>query len=223
LLTVSGDLATGIERRDRVATWMRKGVPVLATSWQVALGSGASMLLGADALPASPGGNRYGDTELKDGSSPVTVVSGLANANTPGLDRLLQMRQAQWLPAAGAIRRFSDAHDLAANAPSMVLASEPNGLPPGLATHAEFLALAAAGLSGEQLLRSAGVNAARSLGLGLQVGRLAPGSVADIVIVDGDPLTNAADLAKVVGVIRNGRFYSAIGLIEKARNGSSVE
>ncbi|MGI9270909.1 MAG: amidohydrolase family protein [Woeseiaceae bacterium] len=223
LLTISGDLATGIERRDAVATWMQKGVPVLATSWQVALGSGASMLLGADALPTSPSGHRYADIELSNGGNTVTVISGLADANTPGLDRLLRSRQADLLPAIGSLRRFSDKHDLAANATSIVLASEPNGLPPGLATHAEFLALKAAGLNNEQVLRSAGVNAARVLGLGLQVGRLAPGSVADIVIVDGDPLHNIADLAKVVGVIRNGRFFSAIGLIERAQDLSGVE
>jgi len=92
-----------------------------------------------------------------------------------------------------------------------------------MATHAEFLALAHAGLNGEQVIRSAGVNAARSLGLGLQLGRIAPGSLADIVIVDGDPLAHAADLAKVVGVIRNGRFFSAIGLLEQARAAADVE
>lgn len=223
LLTISGDLATGIERRDAVATWMQKGMPVMATSWQVALGSGATMLLGADALPTSPSGHRYGDNELSNSSGPVTVVSGLADASTPGLDRLLRSRQAELLPAGRSLRRFSDSHKLAANATSIMLASEPNGLPPGLATHAEFLALDAAGLNGEQILRAAGVNVARSLGLGLQVGRIAPGSVADIVIVDGDPLHNTADLAKVVGVIRNGRFFSAIGLIENARTLLGVE
>lgn len=223
LLTISGDLATGIERRELVASWMSEGVPVLATSWQVALGSGASMLLGADALPSSPGGQRYADIELSNGDSPVTVVSGLADAGTPGLDRLLRSRQVKLLPTSRAQRRFTDSHDLDSNATSIVLASEPNGLPPGIATHAEFLALGAAGLNGEQTLRSAGVNAASSLGLGLQVGRLAPGSVADIVIVDGDPLQNSADLVKVVGVVRNGRFFSAIGLIERARALSDVE
>jgi imidazolonepropionase-like amidohydrolase len=59
--------------------------------------------------------------------------------------------------------------------------------------------------------------------MGLQLGRLAPGSIADIVIVDGDPLQRPADLSKVVGVVRNGRFYSAIGLIERAQTRAGVE
>ena len=100
---------------------------------------------------------------------------------------------------------------------------KPNGMPPGIALHAEFRALADAELTAEQVLRAAGVNAAAALGLGLQLGRLAPGSVADLVIVDGDPLANVADLQKVVGVVRNGRFFSAIGLIERARTASNVE
>ena len=223
LLTIGGDLAAGIEQRGKVVDWMSAGIPVLAENWQVALGSGASMLLGADALPTSPGGQRYADISLANGATPVTIVSGLADMNTPGLADLLRARQAALLPAATAQRRFVGKHDLGSNATSVVLGSQPNGLPPGIALHAEFLALAAAGLSGEQVLRAAGVNAAASLGLGLQVGRLAPGSVADMVIVDGDPLSNVADLMKIIGVVRNGRFFSAIGLIERTQAASGVE
>ena len=187
------------------------------------MNAGASMMFAADALPTSPGGQRYADMILAIGTTPVTIVSGLADMNTPGLDGLLHTRQAALLPAATAQRRFTTDHDLGSNATSVVLGSQPNGLPPGIALHAEFLALAAAGLSGEQVLRAAGVNAAVSLGMGLQVGRLAPGSVADMVIVDGDPLSNAADLMKIVGVVRNGRFFSAIGLIERAQAAPDVE
>ena len=223
LLTISGDLANGIQHRDAVAAWAARGVPVLASSWQVALGSGAAMLLGADTLPTSPGGHRYADSNLGNGAAPVTIFSGLANTQTPGLQTLLGVRQAVLLPPARALQRFSDQQDLRANAALVVLGSRPNGLPPGMAVHAEFLALSAAQLSGEQLLRAAGVNAAAALGMGLQLGRLAPGSVADIVIVDGDPLQRPVDLGKVVGVVRNGRFYSAIGLLERARPPLSVE
>jgi imidazolonepropionase-like amidohydrolase len=99
----------------------------------------------------------------------------------------------------------------------VVVGSKPNGLAPGLGLHAEFRALQAAGLSGEQALRAAGVNAATALGLGIQVGRIARGSVADLVIVDGDPLADVSDALNVVGVVRNGRFFSTIGLIERLR------
>ena len=98
-----------------------------------------------------------------------------------------------------------------------MLGSKPSGLEPGVGLHAEFRALAAAGLTPEQALRAAGVNATAALGLGLQLGRIAPGSLADLVIVDGDPLADIDATLNVVAVIRNGRFYSTIGLIERAR------
>ena len=224
LVTISGDLAAGTENRSNVAKWQKSGVPVLAANWQVGLGSGATMLLGAESLPTSPGGNRYADIQLANGAIPVTIVSGLADINTTGLSELLRSRQAQLLSSTPTLsRRFSHRPKLASDTTSIVLGSRPNGLPPGIAQHAEFRALADAGLAGEQVLRASGVNAAAALGLGLQLGRLAPGSVADLVIVDGDPLANVADLQKVVAVVRNGRFFSAIGLIERARDAESVD
>jgi hypothetical protein len=224
LVTISGDLAAGTENRSNVAEWQKSGVPVLAANWQVGLGSGATMLLGAESLPTSPGGNRYADIQLANGAIPVTIVSGLADINTTGLSELLRSRQAQLLSSTPTLsRRFSHRPKLASDTTSIVLGSRPNGLPPGIAQHAEFRALADAGLAGEQVLRASGVNAAAALGLGLQLGRLAPGSVADLVIVDGDPLANVADLQKIVAVVRNGRFFSAIGLIERARDAKSVE
>ena len=104
-----------------------------------------------------------------------------------------------------------------------MLGSRSNGLAPGVATQAELLALAAAGLDTEHVLRAAGSNAARVLGVPLAVGRIAPGAVADVVLVDGDPLADLRALQKIVGIVRNGRFYSAVGLIERVRASRSVE
>jgi imidazolonepropionase-like amidohydrolase len=47
--------------------------------------------------------------------------------------------------------------------------------------------------------------------------------VADLVIVRGDPLGNIADALNVVGVIRNGRFFSLSGLLDKATSARIVE
>ncbi|MDJ0813136.1 MAG: amidohydrolase family protein, partial [Woeseiaceae bacterium] len=106
---------------------------------------------------------------------------------------------------------------------SIVLGSAANGLPPGVGLHAELRALAGAGLDAEHVLRTAGINAAAALGLGLQLGRIAPGAVGDIVLVDGDPLANIEDALKVVGIVRNGRFFSTIGLLERVPEAQSVE
>ncbi len=224
LVTVAGDMNAGLQQRESVDRLQQRGVPVLAETWQVGLGSGASLLLGAATLPASPGGHRYQDMELATGRGPVTIISGLADAQTPRLDSLLASRQAALLAGSSRpLRRFTSAPRLAAGSTTVVVGSKPNGLAPGIGLHAEFRALTAAGLTAEQTLRAAGVNAATALGLGLQVGRIATGSVADLVIVDGDPLADVDDALNVVGVIRNGRFFSTIGLIERLDDTASVE
>ena len=224
LVTVAGDMNAGLQQRESVDQWQQRGVPVLAKTWQVGLGSGAAMLLGGASLPASPEGHRYQDMELATDRGPVTIISGLADAQTPRLDSLLASRQAALLagPSIPA-RRFEMPPRLAAGSTTVVIGSRPNGLAPGVGLHAEFRALTAAGLTAEQTLRAAGVNAATALGLGLQLGRIASGSVADLVIVDGDPLADIDDALNVVGVVRNGRFFSTIGLIERLVDTPSVE
>ena len=226
LVTVAGDMDAGMAQRTTVERWQQAGVPVLAETWQAALGSGASLLLGAAALPGSPGEHQYQAMKLAaGGNDPVTIMSGLADAQTPNLDALLASRQAGLLDLELVpVRRFAEPPRLAgAGRTTVVLGSKPNGLPAGIGLHAEFRALAAAGLTPAQALRAAGVNAASALGFGLQLGRVAVGSFADLVIVDGDPLADIDDALNVVGVVRNGRFFSTIGLIDRIRPADTVE
>jgi imidazolonepropionase-like amidohydrolase len=49
--------------------------------------------------------------------------------------------------------------------------------------------------------------AAESLGLGDKIGTLAPGFEADIVAVEGDPLTDITAVRRVVFVMKNGKIY----------------
>jgi hypothetical protein len=200
--------------------WSGKEMPgprVLGSDWLLKLDSAASLALGAESLPTSPQGIRYEDARLSNSGERTAVLSGLADARTNGLAELLQSRQAELLRGQPtALRRFVEAPLLAAQSSSIVLGSKANGLPPGIALHAEFRALADAGLDQEHVLRTAGINAAKALGLGLQTGRIAVGSSADLVLVDGDPLADVRDALKIVGVIRNGRFFSTIGLIERS-------
>jgi hypothetical protein len=207
--------------------WSGREMPgprVLGEGWQLDLDSASATMLGAESLSVSPQGIRYEDIQVSNDAEPLTIVSGLADARTQGLRPLLRSRQAGLLgnyPTA--IRRFSEKPQLAPGSSAIVLGSKPNGFPPGIASHAEFRALAEAGLNQEQVLRSAGINVASALGLGLQLGRIAPGSSADLVLVDGDPLADINDTQKIVGVVRNGRFFSAIGLIERAERRKTVE
>ena len=155
---------------------------------------------------------------------PVADFSGLADSHTPGIEPLLNSRQARLIGFDGVIvRRFSEPPSIEYGATDIVLGSSPNGLPAGIALHAELRALVAAGLRQEQALRAAGVNAAAALGVDPTLGRLATGAVADLVLVDGDPLQQVDDAINVVAVVRNGRFFSVAGLIDRVNAARTVE
>ena len=72
-------------------------------------------------------------------------------------------------------------------------------------------------------LRATGSGAAEILGLDNQIGRITPGALADLVLVNGDPLNNAADALSIVAVVRNGRFFSLVGLLERTKAATGVE
>ena len=82
--------------------------------------------------------------------------------------------------------------------------------------HAELQLLAEIGLQPFQILKMTGLDAARVLGAGDDLGSIKAGKLADLVIVDGDPLADIGDAANVVFTIINGRPY---GIKELARPG----
>jgi len=219
----NGDATATIDQRDAVRKWQALGVPVLSESWVVGLGVGADLLLGADALPASPQGNRYQDMAVA-GNAPVVLVSGLADSGTPGLDSLSRARQSAWLRRPPTLqRRLAQQPDFRGSRATLIAGSRPNGLPPGMALHAELRALAASGLPGASVLQAAGRNAADLLGYNDKLGRIVPGAAADLVLVNGDPLDRVADTLQIVAVVRNGRFFSLISLLERIRSVRTVE
>ncbi len=155
---------------------------------------------------------------------PVGDHSGLADAMTPGLESVLHSRPARLIGFSETVaRRFSEPPSFDVGQTAVVLGSRPNGMPAGIAAHAELRALVAAGLKPEQALRAAGVNAAAELGVDPTLGRVATGAVADLVFLDGDPLADINAALNVVAVVRNGRFFSVAGLIERAQTADTVE
>ena len=199
------------------------GPRLVSASWREDFDSGRAALLGNQTRPASPAGRRYADARLTNGRAPLALFSGIADSQTDGLGPLLGSRQARLLPMIPDIpRRFAETPDASAVATSVVLGSKPSGLPAGIGLHAELRALAAAGLTPQQALIAAGPNAAAALGLNLEIGRIAVGAAADLILVDGDPLNDVADTLKIVGVVRNGRFFSTVGLIDIARDAGIV-
>lgn len=198
------------------ATARKQGIPLLADDWQTGLASGAGLVLGIQGAPHSPAGRRYADTELANGNGAINVISALADASTPGLEALLSLRQSRLMDARITVRPAGSGGN-AAVPDNVVIGSLPNGLPPGLATHAELKALSAAGKSPRDVLKAAGSRAAQTLGIGRAAGQIRTGYAADIVLVAGNPLDDTDAIPRVVAVVRNGRFFSAVGLIDRAR------
>lgn len=153
-----------------------------------------------------------------------TEISGLADGGLGNLNVLLNSRQSiAFGHTTPPSRRFTSMRDISDVANTIVAGSAMNRLPPGAGLHAELLAMSSAGLNIEQALHSAGKNAARALGVENQIGAITPGALADLILVSGDPLTNTGDLLKIVAVVRNGRFFSLVSLLERAAKPVSVE
>ena len=86
---------------------------------------------------------------------------------------------------------------------TIAFGTDRGGVPPTENLLLEARAMAQT-LSTEQIITSLTRNAAAYLDLSGEIGTLEPGKLADIVIIDGDPLADLSDLAKVVLVIKGG-------------------
>lgn len=77
---------------------------------------------------------------------------------------------------------------------------------PGFSTHRELEALVRSGFTPYEALRTGTVNIAEYLGEPATSGTLAIGKVADLVLVDGNPLADVRNAARIAGVMTRGRW-----------------
>ena len=84
--------------------------------------------------------------------------------------------------------------------------------PNAINLHAEIAGYVAAGMTTFEALKAATVNPAKALAL--DAGTIEPGKLADLVVVDGDPLADIAVAHKVRRVIANGRVYEMHQLLD---------
>jgi imidazolonepropionase-like amidohydrolase len=72
----------------------------------------------------------------------------------------------------------------------------------------ELTQLVAAGLSPREALESATLAPARLLGWDHVMGSVETGKIADLVLLDGNPLQDISNTRRVSGVFAQGRYYS---------------
>lgn len=77
---------------------------------------------------------------------------------------------------------------------------------PGFSLHDELSLLVGAGLSPGEALQAATMNPARYLGVADSLGTVAAGSVADLVLLDANPLQDIRNTQRIRGVMLNGQY-----------------
>jgi hypothetical protein len=85
----------------------------------------------------------------------------------------------------------------------------------GYTLHHELELYAQAGVAPAEILRMATWTPALVMGVNKERGVIAPGKLADMILVDGDPTKNIADINKITTVIKGGKVYDPTA-IEKA-------
>jgi imidazolonepropionase-like amidohydrolase len=89
--------------------------------------------------------------------------------------------------------------------------------PYATALHVELQDYVAAGLTPFEAIQTATRNTAVLLGAGRDLGTIEAGKLADLVIVDGNPLERIADTLRVRRVVKNGDVFTVEQLLEGAQ------
>ena len=84
----------------------------------------------------------------------------------------------------------------------------------GLAAHWEIWMFAQGGMTPLEALRAATLDPAKYIGLDKNIGSLEVGKLADLVVIDGNPLKNIRDTDKVDYTMINGRLFNAATMNE---------
>src|SRR5262249_28337191 len=85
--------------------------------------------------------------------------------------------------------------------------------PYGLSLLMELENYASSGLTAVEVLRTATSVSAEAMGVGADIGSIAPGMLADLSFIDGDPFQNIKELRRVRRVMKDGIVYDVAALV----------
>jgi hypothetical protein len=134
---------------------------------------------------------------------PDQFVAGLRNAaqTVPTEAQLASIRQAVEAPAR--ILRSGALVALGTDFPNRA---------PAVSLHMALRAFAF-GLTNHEALQTGTIHAATFSGVGHELGTVEPGKLADLIMIDGDPLADLANVANVRLVMKNGRVSTIDDLL----------
>jgi imidazolonepropionase-like amidohydrolase len=84
----------------------------------------------------------------------------------------------------------------------------------GLGAHWELWMFVQGGMTPLEALKAGTWNGAKYLGLDSEIGSLEPGKLADLIVVDGNPVADIRQSEKVLYTVVNGRLYDAATMNE---------
>jgi imidazolonepropionase-like amidohydrolase len=96
-----------------------------------------------------------------------------------------------------------------------LLAGTDTGMPyilPGFGLHDELELMAAAGIPSNAVLRIATLAPAQFLDREKDLGTIAPGKLADLVLLDADPLQSIVNTRRIRAVVADGQLYDRAAL-----------
>jgi imidazolonepropionase-like amidohydrolase len=85
---------------------------------------------------------------------------------------------------------------------------------PGFALHRELELYVAAGIPAPKVLQIATLGAARVMKRDRELGSIARGKLADLILIDGDPAARIGDIRRVTTVVKDGAVYQTSALYQ---------
>lgn len=119
------------------------------------------------------------------------------------LDYSFTQRRAEVNPSV--LKSIKTLHDKGAH---LIAGTDSPFIPYAISQLFELVMFVDAGLTPYDAIRSATINAAKLIGVDDQLGTLEVRKIADMVILDGDPLNNIIDIFNVEATIKDGHIYT---------------